>query len=50
VTRQSPTEGTQAIQLLEVSRSDPDPALFQIPAEYQIHAHRSTPDPSIGGR
>lgn len=34
VTRKDPREGTQVIQVINLSRSDPDPAMFQIPAGF----------------
>jgi hypothetical protein len=37
VTRQDPTEGTQVIKLIELSRSEPDAALFETPAGYTMH-------------
>jgi hypothetical protein len=37
VTRQDPTEGTQVIHLIDLSRSEPDAALFAIPSGYAMH-------------
>jgi hypothetical protein len=37
VTRQDPTEGTQVIKLIELSRSEPDAALFEVPAGFTMH-------------
>jgi hypothetical protein len=37
VTRQEPTEGTQVIKLTDLSRSEPDAALFEIPSGYTMH-------------
>lgn len=37
VTRQNPTEGTQVIHLIDLSRSEPDAALFAIPSGYAMH-------------
>jgi hypothetical protein len=37
VTRQEPTEGTQVIKLIDLSRSEPDVTLFEIPAGYTMH-------------
>jgi hypothetical protein len=36
VTREDPREGTQVIRVSEVSRSEPDPAMFQVPRGYTI--------------
>jgi hypothetical protein len=36
VTRKDPREGTQDIQLVELSRAEPDPPTFQIPADYVV--------------
>jgi hypothetical protein len=36
VTRKDPREGTQVIQLVDVSRSEPDPSLFQVPADFTV--------------
>jgi hypothetical protein len=36
VTRKDPREGTQVIHVVDLSRSDPDPAMFQVPAGYVI--------------
>jgi hypothetical protein len=36
VTRQDPREGTQVVNVHDVSRSEPDPAMFQVPAGYVI--------------
>jgi len=37
VTRKDPREGTQAIHLGDLSRSEPDPALFEVPAGFTVH-------------
>jgi len=37
VTRQEPTEGTQVIKLVDLSRSEPEAALFEIPSGYTMH-------------
>lgn len=37
VTRQDPTDGTQIIKLIDLSRSEPDAALFEIPTGYAMH-------------
>src|SRR5271170_2261326 len=37
VTRQEPTEGTQVIKLIDLSRSEPEAALFEIPTGYTMH-------------
>jgi len=36
VTRKDPREGTQVVRVGDVSRSEPDPALFKIPAGFQV--------------
>ena len=36
VTREDPREGTQAVRVQDVSRSEPDPAMFQVPAGYVV--------------
>jgi hypothetical protein len=36
VTRKDPTEGTQVIQLVDLVRSEPDPAMFQVPADFVV--------------
>src|SRR5271170_5003463 len=36
VTRKDPREGTQVIQLVDLSRSEPDATLFQVPAGFTI--------------
>jgi len=36
ITRQDPGDGTQTVHVQDVSRSEPDPAMFQIPAGYVI--------------
>jgi hypothetical protein len=40
VTRDDPREGKQVIQLTELSRSEPDPAIFQTPAGYTVQDAR----------
>ena len=40
VTRKDPREGTLVIHVVDLSRSDPDPALFQIPANFHVDDHR----------
>lgn len=37
VTRQEPTEGTQVIKLVDLSRSEPEAALFETPSGYTMH-------------
>jgi hypothetical protein len=34
VTREDPREGTQYIHLIDLSRAEPDPAIFEVPAGY----------------
>jgi hypothetical protein len=42
VTRNDPREGTQVIQLTELSRSEPDPSTFQVPAGFAVHDVRTS--------
>jgi hypothetical protein len=35
-TRKDPREGTQLIHVIDLSRSDPDPSMFQIPANFSV--------------
>jgi hypothetical protein len=41
VTRKDPREGTQTIQLIELSRDEPDPSLFRVPSDYVIEDQRT---------
>jgi hypothetical protein len=41
VTRKDPREGTQVIKLVDLNRSEPDPAMFQIPADFAVQDHRT---------
>jgi hypothetical protein len=41
VTRNDPREGRQVIKLVDLTRSEPDPALFELPAEFTVQDHRS---------
>jgi hypothetical protein len=41
VTRKDPREGTQVIQLLDLSRSEPDAALFRVPSDFAIEDQRA---------
>jgi hypothetical protein len=41
VTRKDPREGTQVIHVVDLSRSEPDPAMFQVPAGYVVHDLRN---------
>jgi hypothetical protein len=36
ITRKDPREGTQVIRVSDISRSDPDPALFKVPDGYVV--------------
>jgi hypothetical protein len=36
VTRKDPREGTQAIHLIDLSRSEPDPAIFELPTGFSV--------------
>jgi hypothetical protein len=40
VTRKDPREGTVMIHVVDLSRSDPAPSLFQIPANFLVEDHR----------
>jgi hypothetical protein len=40
VTRKDPREGTQEIRVLDLSRTEPDPTMFQIPAGYVVQDNR----------
>jgi hypothetical protein len=40
VTRKDPREGTLVIHVVDVSRSEPDPSLFQVPANFSVEDHR----------
>jgi hypothetical protein len=42
VTRKDPREGTQVIQLIDLSRDEPDPALFQVPSDFVIEDLRTS--------
>jgi hypothetical protein len=37
VTRKDPREGTQTIHVVDLSRAEPDPAMFQVPAGFVVH-------------
>jgi hypothetical protein len=41
VTRKDPREGTQVIQLVDLSRDEPDPFLFRVPSDYVIEDQRT---------
>lgn len=36
ITRKDPREGTQVIHVVDLSRSEPDPAMFQVPAGFVV--------------
>jgi hypothetical protein len=40
VTRKDPRVGTQAITLIILSRSDPDPSVFTVPTGYRVQDDR----------
>jgi len=46
VTRKDPREGTQVIHVVNLSRSEPDAAIFQIPANYVVDDHRQSAKPA----
>jgi hypothetical protein len=41
VTRKDPREGTQVIQLVDLSRDEPDPALFRVPSDFVVEDLRA---------
>ncbi len=41
ITRKDPREGTQVIRVHEITRSEPDPALFKVPDGYAVHDLRN---------
>jgi hypothetical protein len=45
VTRKDPREGTQAIRVVDLSRSDPDPSTFQVPEGFTVEDLRQSPNP-----
>jgi hypothetical protein len=42
VTRRDPREGTQVIHLVDLSRTEPDPAMFQVPAGFVVEDSRKS--------
>jgi len=42
VTRKDPREGTQVLQIVDLSRSEPDASLFQVPAEFTVEDARAS--------
>jgi hypothetical protein len=42
VTRKDPREGTQVLQIVDLSRAEPDPSLFQVPADFTITDMRAS--------
>src|ERR1700723_4165674 len=42
VTRKDPREGSQVLQIVELSRSDRDPSLFQVPADFTVQDTRAS--------
>ena len=48
VTRKSPQQGTQVIQLLNISRADPPPERFQPPAGFLVQDNRQAPRSASG--
>lgn len=42
VTRKDPREGTQAIHVVDLSRAEPDPEMFQVPAGFVIEGQRGS--------
>jgi hypothetical protein len=47
ITRKDPREGTQVVHVGEISRSEPDPALFKVPAGFVV-ANRRAPREYVG--
>jgi hypothetical protein len=43
VTRKDPREGTQVIRVVDLSRSEPDPAIFQVPAGFVVQDRGADP-------
>jgi hypothetical protein len=43
VLRKDPREGTQVIHVVDLSRTEPDPATFQVPAGYVVQDLRQRP-------
>jgi len=41
VIRKDPTEGTQVVNLIDLSTSEPDPRTFAIPSNYVVHDERT---------
>jgi hypothetical protein len=39
ITREDPRDGTQQVRVQDVSRSEPEPAMFQVPAGYVVDVH-----------
>jgi len=42
VTRKDPREGTQVIHVVDLSRSEPDPAMFQVPVGFVVQDRRGS--------
>jgi hypothetical protein len=42
ITRKDPREGTQVVRVGDVSRSEPDPALFKVPSDYIVGNRNAT--------
>lgn len=43
VSRKDPREGAQVIHVVDLSRSEPDPAMFQVPAGFVVETPRGSP-------
>jgi hypothetical protein len=50
VTRKDPRNGTQLLQLINFSRSEPDPSVFDLPAGYHVVDDRVAPPQTLGRR
>jgi hypothetical protein len=46
VTRKDPRQGTQVIHIVDLSRTDPDPAIFRVPSNFVVEDRRSARPPT----
>jgi hypothetical protein len=42
VTRKDPRQGTIVVHVVDLSRSDPDASLFQVPANFVVDGHQGS--------
>ncbi len=42
VTRKDPRKGTVVIHVVDLTRSEPEPSLFQVPANFAVEDHRQS--------